>query len=121
MTMIRIATINHPDPTHLAAVRAEMLRLGAPTVRVVRDEAQGLYLALEGSHRLAAARELGIVPILQVIPEDELISCEEIGYDDCGWFEGEPARVGDIRDRIASPMGTYAGCPILTFEEVRLA
>ena len=46
-----------------------------------------------------------------------MLTCEDIGYEDMGWFEGEPARAADIRDRIASPMGMYSGTGAwLTFE-----
>lgn len=53
-----------PDKTRLAEVMQEMERLGAPTIRAYWDDAQGAYRALEGSHRLAAAKKLGIEPKL---------------------------------------------------------
>lgn len=116
--MAYIATINAIDADHLEAVKAQMLELGAPEIRCVRDEAQGIFVALEGSHRLAAAHELGIVPVLKVLEGDEMILCDDIGYDDCGYFEGEPASAGEIAERIGSPMGSYSGCPMISFDEV---
>lgn len=52
----------------LAEVLQEMRVLGAPTIRVI--ERDGLFFALEGSHRLAAAHELGIEPNLVVLTPD---------------------------------------------------
>jgi hypothetical protein len=49
----------------LANVVEEMRIQGPPTVRVV--ERDGLYFALEASHRLAAAHHLGIQPRLVVV------------------------------------------------------
>jgi hypothetical protein len=108
--MTTVIAINKTDDAHLAAVTAEMRTLGAPTIRCIRDDAQGVVLALEGSHRLAAAAALGLTPEFVMVGDDEMLICEEIGYDDNGWFDGEPARAADIRDRIAEPMGTYAQC-----------
>lgn len=50
-----------------------------------------------------------------------MITCDELGYDDCGWFDGEPARAADIRDRIGSPMGTYSGCAFIAIPEIEVA
>lgn len=116
--MTTIVTINAPDADHLVAVMDEMRDRGAPVIRAIRDETQGVILALEGSHRLAAAKALGIVPVLRLLADDDMITCDEIGYDDCGWFEGEPARAADIRDRIGEPMGTYQGCTFIDIDQV---
>lgn len=114
--MTQIITINAVDPAHLEEVKADMMRLGAPVIRCAESGHEGVLLALEGSHRLAAAKALGIAPILVTLSDDEMLTCDEIGYDDMGWFDGEPARVGDIRDRIGSPMGAYGGCEMLEIE-----
>jgi len=116
--MVYIVTVNEIDQEHLATVVDQMIQLGAPTIRVVKDEAQGLFVALEGSHRLQAAASLGLTPVLKVLDHDDMIDCQDIGYDDCGWFEGNPASAWDIAERIGRPMGTYQGCPILKFDEV---
>ncbi|CAA0130292.1 Uncharacterised protein [Starkeya nomas] len=108
--MTCIITINAADPEHLSAVKTEMVERGAPTLRAIRDEAQGVIVALEGSHRFVAALELGLTPTLALVDEDEMLTCADLGFDDCGWFDGEPARAADIRDRIAAPCGTYKGC-----------
>ena len=107
--MATVITINQTDADHLAAVTAAMQVMGAPTIRCIHDAAQGVILALEGSHRLAAAKSLDLTPHFVMLGDDDMLACEDIGYDDCGWFGGETARAADIRDRIASPMGTYYG------------
>lgn len=118
--MTAIVAINEADATHLVEVVAEMQVRGAPVLRCIRDEAQGVILALEGSHRLAAAHQLGLVPVLQMVGDDDELLCSDIGYDDCGWFDGEPARAADIRDRIGGFMGTYNGCPFFDFDNVEM-
>lgn len=74
-----IYAINRPDADHLNAVTDEMLTLGAPTIRVV--DCGDYYMALEGSHRLAAAHALGLVPELVILEQDEEIEPED--YDWC--------------------------------------
>lgn len=108
--MTTVITINNVDADHLATVTAQMQEMGAPTIRCIRDDVHGVVLALEGSHRLAAAVELGLAPILVMLDDDEMLTCDDLGYDDRGWFDGEPARAADIRDRISESTGTYADC-----------
>lgn len=107
--MATVITINQTDADHLANVISEMRVRGAPTIRCIRDDTQGVILALEGSHRLAAAKALDIEPNFVFLADDDTLTCADIGFDDMCWFGGEPARAADIRDRIASPMGTYSG------------
>jgi hypothetical protein len=54
----------HFSPTRLAHVLAEMVRRGPPRIRAYLDVATGSWFALEGTHRLRAARALGLAPIL---------------------------------------------------------
>lgn len=78
--MITVYAIHGTDTEKLAAVVAEMRTLGAPTIRVV--DCGDHYMALEGSHRLAAAAELGLTPILTVYEQNDEI--EIVGYD---WYD----------------------------------
>lgn len=78
--MKTIYAIHRTDPAKLAKVKAEMARLGAPTIEVV--DCGDHYRALEGSHRLAAAHELGIEPELVIYEQDDVIDIS--GYD---WYE----------------------------------
>lgn len=54
------------DPTrsHLRRVVKEMRRRGAPYLYAYWRKKDGAWYALEGSHRIAAAKQLGLVPML---------------------------------------------------------
>lgn len=73
--MLIIQAPHKPSADHLAAVKAEMATLGAPKIRCV-DLGDGTFRALEGSHRLAAAAEIGLTPEIE-----EMVSGEEIEHD----------------------------------------
>jgi hypothetical protein len=61
------------DSGHLGPVLDEMLLCGPPTIRCLRV-GEWVFLALEGSHRLAAASALGLAPRLVVVrPEIEAV------------------------------------------------
>jgi hypothetical protein len=64
---------------HLGKVVNEMRWLGAPIVRVV--EWGGEFFALEGSHRLAAAHWLGLVPQLIVETPERAAEDDERFWD----------------------------------------
>jgi ParB-like chromosome segregation protein Spo0J len=64
-----IQAINQIDTDHLTEVIEAMREMGAPEIRVYNNGEQ--YIALEGSHRLAAAWELGLEPVLIEMDEDE--------------------------------------------------
>jgi hypothetical protein len=67
----RIYAPHPPEEEKLEVVVKEMRDWGAPTLRAVRIGLE--YFALEGSHRLAAAHKLGVIPILSMLrPEDTL-------------------------------------------------
>lgn len=78
--MPMIYAIHAPNAEKLAAVKAEMETLGTPTIRVIN--CTDYYMALEGSHRIAAAHELGIEPVWHVIEQDEDMDIS--GFD---WFD----------------------------------
>lgn len=56
------------SPTHLADVEAEMMLRGAPVLRGFMDEPSGVFMLKEGTHRIRAARSLGLTPVLVSIP-----------------------------------------------------
>jgi hypothetical protein len=58
---------NEINPQHLDEVIAEMRVLGAPRIRAIVDADR--YRAIEGSHRIAAAGYLGLVPEIVVVDE----------------------------------------------------
>lgn len=77
-----IYLIHGTDPDHLEDVKAEMRRLGAPTIRVV--DCGDHYFAIEGAHRLVAAAELGIVPHLVVLGQDDIVAADSLDINDLG-------------------------------------
>lgn len=74
---MQIIAINQPENAHLAEVISEMAELGTPTIKAVWMEVYGAWVALEGSHRIAAAKALGLTPEI-----------EEVEYDELGAFAG---------------------------------
>lgn len=78
--MFTVYAIHAPTTDRLEAVMAEMARIGAPTIEVV--DCGDYYMALEGSHRLAAAAALGLTPELVIREQDEMLDIS--GYD---WFD----------------------------------
>lgn len=88
-----IYAIHGVDDDHLAEVVAEMRRLGAPTIRVV--DCGDHYQALEGSHRLAAAAELGLVPNLDVLEQDDLVPADSLDWAD-NLAEGQSYTAGEL-------------------------
>lgn len=80
MSKQTIYTIHNTDPAKLASVIKEMQIMGAPKVRVV--DCGDYYMALEGSHRVAAAAALGLTPDLVIFAQDQVINIT--GYD---WYD----------------------------------
>jgi hypothetical protein len=93
MTTRTIYAPHPPIPKHLAEVIAEMRRLGSPTIRVY--DAGDHDVALEGSHRLAAAHTLGL-PVIR----DVLGGADEMDHD----IEDVPTRrVADVVEYLGGP------------------
>lgn len=63
---------NHFNKNHLEAVKSQMLELGIPTIKAVWDEGYGIWAALEGSHRIRAAKELGLSINIQRIDLEQI-------------------------------------------------
>lgn len=64
---IKITAPNEVDLDHLAEVSKEMDEIGRPVIRVAYNPAYDSYIAFEGSHRLKAAHDKGIKPILDEV------------------------------------------------------
>lgn len=61
--MIIVTPLHHYyRPAHLEHVKAEMLRRGPPRIRA--SLVDGVWYAQEGTHRLRAAKALGVVPVM---------------------------------------------------------
>ncbi len=71
---------------HFHAVKAEMAERGECQIICVYHEQSGFWLACEGSHRLAAAKELGID--VEIIDADDL---ESVTTDFDGVIESKTA------------------------------
>ena len=83
----------HLSPAHLELVKAEMVKLGPPTIKAVWMECYDLWAALEGCHRIRAAAELGLpVEIDEVEYSDKTLA--ELGCD----CEDETVTVADVAD-----------------------
>lgn len=96
-----IVVPNEPDPKHLEEVKAEMGRLGAPTVTAVYVEGIGAYVALEGSHRVAAAFELGLVPRIRELRYSDVVGEDgEDLLDPSSWRYGLDLDVDSLADFI---------------------
>jgi hypothetical protein len=76
---------SHFDPKHLAKVKEEMQRLGSPEIRGIPID--DTFAAVEGSHRLRAAQELGVPVQLKSILDDDVVDLNAIGIDDMNWFD----------------------------------
>jgi len=101
LKMTTIYAIHAPFAEKLATVKAEMEALGAPTIRVV--DCGDHYMALEGSHRLAAAHALGLEPILTVIDQDDDLDITQFDwFDAANWFE-TTYKAGEVAGELFSP------------------
>lgn len=82
MVMI-ILPHSHYDADHLDAVTREMQTLGAPTIKVI--DGGDHYVALEGAHRLRAALDLGLAPIVDIVEYAPQAMTDDVvpgSYDD---------------------------------------
>lgn len=83
--MPEVLALHPPRPDHLERVTAEMREMGPPVIRVLTWGP--VLVALEGSHRLAAADALGLAPRWEILSEDE-----EIDLTAFDWFLVSPWR-----------------------------
>lgn len=99
--MSTIYAIHAPVAEKLETVKREMETLGAPTIRVVNCGDH--YMALEGSHRLAAAHALGLEPELVVFEQDEMLDITQFDwFDEANWFE-TTYQAGEVAGELFSP------------------
>jgi len=89
--MTTIYAIHAPEADKLSQVIEQMRSLGAPNIEVV--DCGDFYMALEGSHRLAAAAELGLAPILTIHAQDDVLDVSKYDwYDGANWAVGSETR-----------------------------
>ena len=101
MMMTTIYAIHAAESEKLTGIIEEMRVLGAPTIKVV--DCGDYYMALEGSHRLAAAAALELAPSLEIYDQDDIIEISGFDwFDACNWAETSyPA--GEVAGEIFSP------------------
>ena len=63
----------HYDEQHLDTVKAEMQKLGVPTIKAIWSECYGMWMAVEGCHRIRAAKDLGLTPNIEEITSETVI------------------------------------------------
>ena len=97
-------TINPVTEKHLHEVMGEMKKLGAPTIRVV-DVGDAL-MAIEGSHRIEAARRLSLKPELVILDQDDLVESDSLDIYELQ--PGEQYTAGEIVGELYGPhVGIY--------------
>lgn len=108
-----ISAINKTEASHLLEVIEEMKVLGAPVIRVYDNGDE--IIALEGSHRLAAAAALDLTPVIVRMDEaDEMETDLDIYDDETGRpYGNRPAPVAVIVDYILQSRGFSA--PVYEF------
>ena len=85
---------SHFDAQHLKGVKSTMQIIGSPTIRAFCGF--DMIVAIEGSHRLRAAADLGVHVNFQMIDEDETIDLSSIDADTNGWFDDDIVPVSDF-------------------------
>ena len=109
-----IHTLHAVDEDRLRVVGEEMAERGAPTIRVL--DCGDYYRAIEGTHRIVAAAELGLTPIVEVVdpetPMREIAGLDEGFVSDAqaageyntisisDWVNQHPAHDGIMFDSI---------------------
>lgn len=83
--MTTIILVNDIDSEKLEAVKSEMEKRGAPTIRAI--DAGDHLIAVEGSHRLRAAEELGLAVNIEIVDVDSAVDLDTLDWDDNGWFD----------------------------------
>lgn len=97
--MSTLYTIHATDPTKLREVITEMQCLGTPTIRVVN--CSDFLMALEGTHRVEAAAQLGLPINLVVLEQDELVEADSLDWQDL--CPGQSYTAGELAGEAFSP------------------
>ena len=67
---------NHYSKTHLDQVKQKMQVLGPPTIRAIWSATYGMWMAIEGCHRLRAAKDLGVTPIISDVSGQQTVNIQ---------------------------------------------
>jgi hypothetical protein len=80
--IMKIALVaKHFDSKKLEAVKQQMETLGTPSIHAVYIECHDMYAALEGCHRIRAAKELGLTPVIIDVEYSDAMASTVLGYD----------------------------------------
>jgi len=79
---MEIIPINEVNKNHLAEVKKEMEKLGSPVIKAVAAPQWGAWVAIEGSHRVAAAAQLGLPVIIEEVEYSETAMLSDYGCGD---------------------------------------
>lgn len=75
--MLTIALLHAEyNKVHLEEVKDIMRKKGAPTIRAIWSDFYGLWLAIEGCHRIRAAKELGLIPKIKDVSGQKTVTCQ---------------------------------------------
>lgn len=99
--MPTVYAIHAPQADRLPEVIEDMRRMGVPTIRVV--DCGDYLMALEGSHRLAAAAALDITPDFVIHEQGEIINIAEFDWYDLGVFSSTEYAAGEVAGDLFSP------------------
>lgn len=73
---ITIVTPNKTNESKLSLVKKEMEKRGPPKIRAFWDGEK--YIAIEGSHRVQAAKELGMTPVIEEVQLRKFITDHDL-------------------------------------------
>jgi hypothetical protein len=86
---VKVFAPNYVDRDHLKTVVERMKRRGPPTIKVIWCEQYKAWVAIEGSHRLRAAKKLRLVPDFVDVSHKKEVRLLRDHYD--GYAEAPPA------------------------------
>jgi hypothetical protein len=72
---------NHYNQDHLETVKTEMQNLGTPTIKAIWSEVYNMWMAVEGCHRIRAAKALGLTPEIDDISTQKTVIMQIDGED----------------------------------------
>jgi hypothetical protein len=73
--MLTIALLHvEYNKVHLEEVKKIMEVKGAPTIRAIWSDMHGIWLAIEGCHRIRAAKELGLIPKIKDVSRQKTVT-----------------------------------------------
>jgi hypothetical protein len=88
---------------HLEDVKRDMVVLGAPRIKAV--EHSGAWVAIEGCHRIRAAKALGLVPEIEAVEYDAETTTVDLGMED--GFDGDVHVIRELVSKVIRNCRTY--------------